>query len=90
MAKKKQPTNLSIQPEILRWADEIMAQRHYNSLSVLVEELIRERYDQLAAKGLLEPPKSSSSTSGLRYPEHSPQLNEVHESPEKPKKKKAA
>lgn len=54
----KRPLNLSLQPEIIEWLDKIMADRHYSSRSVLVEELIRERYDEVFGKG----PKSSSAS----------------------------
>lgn len=33
--------------QIIEWLERIMEKRHYTSKSVLVEELIRERYDQL-------------------------------------------
>jgi hypothetical protein len=60
---KKRPLNLTLQPQIIAWAKRIMVKRHYTSMSILIEELIRARYDQLFGSGQ-KPPKSSSSTSG--------------------------
>lgn len=66
---KKRAVNLTLEPEIhqwaltLQWALKIVEKRHYTSLSVLVEELIRERYDQLFP---VEAKKSSSSKSPSR------------------------
>ncbi len=89
--KKKQATNLSLSPEILKWAEKIRAKRHYSSLSVLVEELIRERYDKVFSEkcGESEPSEGAglgkSSSSSLRYPPHNPQFNETKDAPEKKK-----
>lgn len=63
----KRPLNLTLQPEIVDWAKKIMAERHYSSMSVLVEELIRDRYDQLFGASD-ERPKSSNSTSASARP----------------------
>jgi hypothetical protein len=60
---KKRAVNLTLEPEIHQWALKIVEKRHYTSLSVLVEELIRERYDQLFP---VEAKKSSSSKSPSR------------------------
>jgi len=47
----KRALNLSLEPEIIAWLDKIMEARHYTSRSVLVEELIRERYDLVFGSG---------------------------------------
>lgn len=53
MSKNKRALNLTLLPDIIEWLDLIVEQRHYSSRSVLVEELIRERYDQLRKAGML-------------------------------------
>jgi Arc/MetJ-type ribon-helix-helix transcriptional regulator len=88
---RKRALNLTLDPGILEWLDEIVEKRRYASRSVLVEELIRERYDQVFATGEKALGKSSSS----RYPSHDPALNEARETPAAAappttKKKKAA
>jgi hypothetical protein len=47
----KRPLNLTLDSQIIEWLEQIAAKRHYASKSVLVEELIRERYDQLFGAG---------------------------------------
>jgi hypothetical protein len=83
--RNKRAVNLTLQPEIIEWAKKIMAKRHYTSLSILVEELIRERYDQIF--GTKDQPslgKSSRSTSA--YPPARREFSTAEDRPA-PKKK---
>lgn len=57
---KKQAVNLSLHPEIVGWLDQIVWKRHYTSRSIVVEELIRDRHDQLF--GAAADQKASSAT----------------------------
>ena len=84
--RKKRALNLSLQPGIIEWGNKIMAEKRYASLSVLVEELIRERYYQIFGGA---PRADSDKSSNSRYTLTAPQLNEVHDKPA-PKKRKAA
>ena len=77
----KQAVNLTLMPEIVEWLDQIVKQRHFASRSVLVEELIRDRHDQVF--GVVSPEaQGKSSTSNLPPPDQS--------SPPQAKRKRAA
>ena len=53
MSEKKRTLNLTLRSLMVDWMDLIVEQRGYSSRSVLVEELIRERYDELRKSGTL-------------------------------------
>ena len=57
---KKKPLNLTFHPGIIELADRLMAVRHYASLSTLIEDLIREKYEQ--ANGLIAFEKDPTSS----------------------------
>lgn len=86
----KKPLNLTLEPEILVWLDQIMKERHYTSRSVLVEELIRERYDQVFGKSVGPTQKSSNSPYQISRMNEADQMHEKPAAPPPPKKKRAA
>lgn len=55
---KKKALNLSLAPELIKWAEEIAEARHYRHLSDLVEELIRQKHDELFPAGKGQNPSS--------------------------------
>jgi len=71
--RNKRPLNLTLEPEIIAWLDKIMEKRHYTSRSILVEELIRERYDQVFGTKI-QPQKEV-------YPTPRAELNELRDLP---------
>lgn len=86
---KKKALNLTLHPGIRHLAAKIMRRRHYGSLSTLVEELIRERYDQVfGTDNLLKeatneiissrPPKDAASSEASRGPESPPPTGSSH------------
>lgn len=80
--RKKKAVNLSLQPGIIDWANKIMAEKRFASLSVLVEELIRERYELVFGVDKQESKHPAPITSSnLRYPALKTQSNEARETP---------